>query len=69
MPVRFTVPSLRNSLLIYSPIAPASLAPAANGVRRRAMNSYQNYGRKLEIQPNVEGTILICTSRIVFLYV
>ena len=53
-------PSLYNSLLMRSPIVPASLVLAANGVRRRAMNSYRNYGRELEMQPNVEETIMIC---------
>ena len=41
-------------------IVPASLALAVNGVRRRAMSSYQNYGREFEIHLNTEGMILIC---------
>ena len=56
-------PRCTSSLLMCSPIVPASLVLAANGVRRRAMSSYRNYGREpLEIQPKVEGMSLICVG-------
>lgn len=59
MQVRPAVPSLYNFSLMCSSTVPVSSAPAVNGVRRRAMNSYRSFGLVPEIRRNSGGMVMI----------
>lgn len=61
-------PSLRNFSPVCSPVVPASLVLAVNGVRRE-VNSYRNYGRELGMQSVAWNDLDLRTSWIVWLHV
>ena len=62
-------PSLHNFSLVCSPVIPGSLVLAANGVRRRAMNSYGLIGTTVASSSLAWNDRDLCTSRIVWLHV